>query len=141
MRETPPPPRNPRPVLAFFLSLLISSAALAFLLLSDGQVLELKKAKAEITQLDRQIVERRRENESLRAAIDAANRHDFPAEKVAREDLHLVAPEDLVLLFPDGSLSGPKPTPAPAVPPATAQEPRRVAPPSTGALDAPSPLR
>lgn len=112
MRELPPPPRSPRPVLAFFLSLLLSSAALAFLLLSDGQVLELKKAKAEIAQLDRQIRERRRENEALRAAIDAANRHDFPAEKAAREDLHLVASDDLVLLFPDGSLSGPKATPA-----------------------------
>jgi cell division protein FtsB len=128
MREVAPP-RSPRPVLAFFLSLFVSSAALAFLLVSDGQVLELKKARAEIVQLDRQIAERRRDNDRLRAAIESANRHDFPAEKVAREDLHLVASDDLVLLFPDGSLSGPKPTPAPAAS-APRSAPSRKTPPS-----------
>jgi hypothetical protein len=68
--------------------------------------------------LDRQIAQRRRENESLRAAIDAANKHEFPAEKVAREELHLVASDDVVLLYPPGSLTAPSaeelavPTPA-----------------------------
>jgi cell division protein FtsB len=118
VREAPAPPRNPRPLLAFFLSLVASSAALAFLLLSDGQVLELSKGRAEIVQLDRQIAERRRENEKLRTAIESANRHDFPAEKVAREDLQLVQADDVVLLFPDGSLSAAKPTPTPAAAPA-----------------------
>jgi cell division protein FtsB len=113
MREAPAPPRNPRPLVAFFVSLVISGAALAVLLFSDRQTLELKKSRAEIQELDRQIADRRRENERLKAAIDAANRHDFPAEKVAREELQLVRPDDVVLLFPEGSLSG---TPAAAGP-------------------------
>jgi GNAT superfamily N-acetyltransferase len=57
--------------------------------------------------LDRQIAERRRENEGLRNAIDAAAKHEFPAERVAREELHLVASDDVVLLYPPGSLTAP----------------------------------
>ncbi len=113
MRESVTPPRGPRPIAAFFLSLAGSSVLLGLLLLSDRRVLELKKARAEIRQLDQQITDRRRENEELKTAIEAANRHEFPAEKVAREELHLVHPEDLVLSFPPGSLSGGKATPTP----------------------------
>jgi len=120
MRDTPAPPKSPRPLVAFLLSLVISGAALAVLLFSDRQTLELKKARAEIRELDQQITERRRDNEKLHAAIEAANRHDFPAEKVAREELHLVRSDEVVLLFPEGSLSG---TPAPAPPKATTPAP------------------
>lgn len=108
MRETPPP-RSPKPVAAFFVSLAGSSAVLALLLFSDHRVLDLKRARSEIHELDKQIAEKRAENERLRLAIEAASRHDFPAEKVAREELHLVRPDDVVLLFPEGSLSLPKP--------------------------------
>jgi len=116
MREAPVPPRAPRPFFAFPVSLAASSAILAMLLLWDHRVLELKRARLEVRQLDAQIAARTRENEELRLQIDAARKHEFPAEKVAREELHLVHPEDLVLLYPPGSLSGPdgqKPAPAP----------------------------
>ena len=119
MREAPAPPSVPRPFLAFLISLAASSAILAMLLLWDHRVLELKRARLEVRQLDGQIAERTRENEELRLQIEAAKKHEFPAEKVAREELHLVNPEDLVLLYPPGSLSGPdgqKPAPAPPVP-------------------------
>ena len=109
MREPPAPSRGPRPILAFFLSLAASSLLLGLLLLSDRRVLELRKARAEIGQLDRQIADRRKENEELRLTIEAANRHEFPAEKAAREELHLVRPDDVVLLFPPNSLSPKKP--------------------------------
>lgn len=105
MRETPAPPRQPRPFLTFFISLAGSSVILGMLLLWDHQVLELRNAHEEVKRLDLQIAERARENEALRLAIEAASRHQFPAEKVAREELHLVHPEDLVLLYPPGSVS------------------------------------
>ena len=114
MRQPAPPPRNPRPLAAFFLSLAGSAVVLGLFLLSDGRLLELKKAKAEIRQLDKQIADRKRENANLRASIAAANRAEFPAEKAAREELHLVHPEDIVLLYPPGTLSPQKPTPAPS---------------------------
>jgi cell division protein FtsB len=100
MRQPAPPPRNPRPLAAFFLSLAGSAVVLGLFLLSDGRLLELKKAKAEIRQLDKQIADRKRENANLRSSIAAANRAEFPAEKAAREELHLVHPEDIVLLYP-----------------------------------------
>ncbi len=115
MREPAPPPRNPRPLAAFFLSLAGSTVVLGLFLIYDGRVLELKKARAEIRQLDKQIADRKRENANLRASITAANRGGFPAEKAAREELHLVHPEDIVLLYPPGTLS-PQPTPAPTPP-------------------------
>lgn len=105
MREAPPPPRAPRPFLTFFVSLAGSSAVLAMLLLWDHRVLELRRARDEVKQLEVQIAARGRENDELRLAIEAAKRHEFPAERVAREELHLVHPEDIVLLYPAGSLT------------------------------------
>jgi cell division protein FtsB len=98
-------------------SLAISSVLMGILLLSDRRVLELRRARAEVQALDRQIAEKRRENEQLKAAIEAANKHEFPAEKIAREELHLVQPEDVVLLYPPGSLTKPKATPSAAAAP------------------------
>lgn len=110
------PPREPKPLKAFFISLAVSAVLLGALLTTDGRVLELRKAKADVKELDRKIAEERKKKERLTTAIDAANREEFPAEKVAREELNLVHPEDLVLLYPAGSLSGDKkgtPTPKP----------------------------
>jgi hypothetical protein len=57
-------------------------------------------------------VDEKKENARLIAAIQAADREEFPAEKVAREELNLVHPEDVVLLYPEGSLTKDRPTPA-----------------------------
>ncbi len=114
MRQPAPPPRNPQPLATFFVSLGVSAVLLGLFLLYDGRLLELKKAKADIRQLDKQIAGRKRENGQLRGAITAANRGEFPAEKAAREELHLVHPEDIVLLYPPGTLSPKKPTPVPS---------------------------
>ena len=120
------PPREPKPVKAFFLSLAVSALLLGLLLTSDRRVLELRQAKADVKELDRRIAEERREKERLTAAIDAANREEFPAEKVAREELNLVHPEDLVLLYPSGSLSGDKKvTPTPTRGPRKSPTPSR----------------
>jgi len=123
LREPAPPPRNPRPLAAFFLSLAGSTVVLGLFLLYDGRVLELKKARAEIRQLDKQIADRKRENANLRASITAASRGGFPAEKAAREELHLVHPEDIVLLYPPGTLAPQKPTPATTPPVAPSPSP------------------
>jgi hypothetical protein len=79
--------------------------------------MELRRAKVELKALDLRIAEARAESVRLTAAIEAANREEFPAEKVAREELNLVHPDDLVLLYPPGSVSGDKPAPAPSRPP------------------------
>ena len=107
------------------MSLGISAALLGVLLVSDGRVMELRKAKAEVRELDRRIAEEQKENTRLNAAIEAANKEEFPAEKVAREELNLVHPEDVVLLYPEGSLTKEKPTAA------VAKEAEKKPPPKT----------
>jgi cell division protein FtsB len=119
MKEAPAAPASPRPLMAFFVSLGASALVLGLLLISDGRVLELKRVREETRQLDAQIEALRKENDELRTSIEAANRRGFPIEKVAREELHLVRPDDIVLLYPDGSLSGPKATNSPPGPPAS----------------------
>ena len=100
-------PRGPRPIKAFAVSLAISSVLMGFLLLSDRRVLELRRARMEVEMLDRQIAQRRKENDQLRDGIEAATKHELPAERVAREELNLVAPDDVVLLYPPGTLTTP----------------------------------
>ncbi len=117
--------RGPRPMTAFLVSLAISSVLMGVLLLSDRRVLELRRARDEVKLLDRQIAERKKENDDLKAAIDSANRHEFPAEKVAREELHLVEPDEVVLLYPPGSLTKPTTTPAAGAAPAVSPVPKR----------------
>jgi cell division protein FtsB len=99
-------------MVAFFVSLGVSALLLGMVLVTDGRVMELRKAKAEVRELDRKLANEKKENARLVAAIQAANREEFPAEKVAREELNLVHPEDVVLLYPDGTLTKDKPTPA-----------------------------
>jgi cell division protein FtsB len=111
-RKRAKPKREPRPVAAFFVSLAVSALLLGGLLATDRRVMELRKAKIELKELDHRIAEVRAENARLTGAIQAANREEFPAEKVAREELNLVHADDLVLLYPPGSLSGEKPTPS-----------------------------
>ena len=116
--------RGPRPVTAFLVSLAISSVLMGVLLLSDRRVLELRRARTEVQTLERQIAERRRENDRLKASIEAANQHELPAEKVAREELHLVQPDDVVLLYPPGSLTKPQTAPLPGAPAAPRPAPK-----------------
>ena len=120
---TSAPRREPRPIAAFFVSLGVSALLLGMVLVTDGRVMELRRAKAEVRELDRKLENEKKENARLIAAIQAADREEFPAEKVAREELNLVHPEDVVLLYPDGSLTRDKPTPAPTPSRANANPP------------------
>jgi len=103
-------PRGPRPITAFLVSFAVSAVLLAVLLLSDRRVFELADARVRNRQLDAEIADKERENRDLQAQIEAANKHEFPAERIAREELQLVGPSDLVILYPAGSLTV-KPTP------------------------------
>jgi cell division protein FtsB len=104
-------PPGPRPFTAFLISLGVSTVLLCLLLFSDRRVFELAGAHARIHQLDVEIAAKERENRELQSQVEAARRHEFPAERVAREELQLVGPSDLVILYPPGTLTA-KPTPA-----------------------------
>ncbi len=102
---------GPRPFTAFLISLCVSTVLLCILFFSDRRVFELAGAHARIRQLDAEIAAKERENRELESLVEAARRHEFPAERVAREELQLVGPADLVILYPPGTLTA-KPTPA-----------------------------
>ncbi|HEY7368533.1 MAG TPA: septum formation initiator family protein [Thermoanaerobaculia bacterium] len=129
MTTTAAAARGPRPLKAFLVSLSLSAVALLLLLLSDSRVLELRRARADIRRLEAEIAEKTKEQEALRASIAASEKDSFPAEKVAREELNLVDPGDLVLLFPEGSLTKPQGalaaiTPVPTPLPTPTKKPR-----------------
>ncbi len=111
MSAAPEPAREPRPFAAFLVSLGVSTILLCVLLFSDRRVFDLAGARARVRQLDAEIAEKEKENRELQAELEAANKHEFPAERVAREELQLVGPSDLVLLYPAGSVTA-RPTPA-----------------------------
>jgi len=115
-RVNPAPRREPLPLATVFVSLGVSAILLGMVLATDGRVLELRKAKAEVRELNQKIADEKKENTRLVAAIQAADKEEFPAEKVAREELNLVHPEDVVLLYPEGALTKNQPTPAPTRP-------------------------
>ena len=52
-RATPTPRREPQPKAAFYVSLGVSAVLLGMILLTDGRVMELRKAKAEVQELVR----------------------------------------------------------------------------------------
>ena len=106
------PPKGPRPITAFLISFGVSAVLLGVMLFSDRRVFELADARAKIRQLDAEIAHKEREHDELAAQVAAATQHEYPAERIAREELQLVSPSDLVLLYPPGSLTR-KPTPAP----------------------------
>lgn len=126
MKDPAATARGPRPLAAFLWSVAGTGLVLALLLVTDPRLLELKKARAEVKELDRKVAELERENEEMRSAVQAASRHDYPAEKLAREELQLVRSDELVLLYPRGSLTRQKgvPTPVPAAVPTAPGTPR-----------------
>ena len=81
-------PHGPRPMTAFLDLARHSSVIIGVLLYGSPRARAAAGAHGGPDAADRQIVERRAENEALKASIDAASRHEFPAEKVAREELH-----------------------------------------------------
>ena len=66
---------------AFLISFVASAVLLCLLLASDRRVFELRKARAEVIELDKQIATFQAENAELQAAAEAARRHDFPGRE------------------------------------------------------------
>jgi len=79
-------------------------------LFGDRGLLELVKARQEIESLDREIVTLRTQNQSLLEEIRALKTSPLAVERLARENLGLVKPGEIVLLIRDtgrSSDSGP----------------------------------
>jgi cell division protein FtsB len=82
-------------VLGFFiLSLCVLTAV------GDRGVLHLSRLRAEKTRLDEANYRLQKENETLRQRISKLRNDDFYLEKMAREELNLVRPGEVIYRFP-----------------------------------------
>lgn len=112
MPEASPPPSTPRggprPLRAFFISLLASAFGLGLLLVGDRGTAEWQKAQEESRALKTQIATLEEQNADLRRRIDDAERNDFEYEKNARETLGLVKPDEVVFVLADPTTQTPR---------------------------------
>jgi len=98
-----------RKALSLALFLIVAASTLNALF-GDRGLLELVKARQEIESLDREIVTLRTQNQSLLEEIRALKTSPLAVERLARENLGLVKPGEIVLLIRDtgrSSDSGP----------------------------------
>ena len=90
--------------------------------IGERGALHLWRLRGEKARLDEQNYRLQKENESLRRRVQRLRTDDHYLEKVAREELNLVRPGEIVYRFPSRSNREPAP-----IPNAPASEPRRAA--------------
>ena len=104
-----------RPVLGAALALVL--ALLAIAALKSSRDLEAARARERV--LQQKIAATRAESERLRVRIDRLRHDPGMLERLAREDLGMVRPGDVIIELPGPHLPGPPPAaPASAAPPA-----------------------
>lgn len=91
-----------RPGVALIFSLGASAALFAFFLLSDKGLLQERRHRQRVAELQTEVAALFQENEKLEGEVTSLRTDPAAAEKVAREELNLVRPGDVVLILPKG---------------------------------------
>ena len=96
-------------------SLVLSVLLLVFFLAGDRGFLQVRKQRAQVSALHAEVSAIAERNEALEKEIARLTNDPAAVEKIAREDLQLVAPGDVVLVLPQGfeERVTPKRTPPP----------------------------
>jgi cell division protein FtsB len=89
-------PQNWMPYLLLTLILLLS----VYTMVGERGVFHLWRLRGEKTRLDEQNFSLQKENEALRQRISRLRYDDFYLEKIAREELNLVRPGEVIYRFP-----------------------------------------
>jgi cell division protein FtsB len=79
---------------------LLSVAILLLAVFDDGGMLAVNERHEELRRLDEQIQQLREENASLETQIDALKNDPAAMEKIAREQIGLVKPGEVILVKP-----------------------------------------
>ena len=134
VRETEPSPRRPRtdhgqeapaarpegrhlnPASYVFVSLLLSALFFGIFLVSDRGLLQVRKQRLQLAKAREDVAELEAGNRKLEAEVAALKSDPRAVEKVAREQLNLVKPGEVVLVLPDGWERRVKPAPPAATP-------------------------
>ncbi len=83
------------------LSVVLTIVFLISFLFSDEGIAELQRSRKHVTQLQTGIDQLRQDNQRLRAEIDSLQRSTFAVEKIAREDLSMSRPGEVIYLLPE----------------------------------------
>lgn len=95
-------------------SLLLSFLLFVFFLAGDRGFLQVRKQKAQVAALQSEVSAIAERNDALGREIERLTKDPAAVERIAREDLQLVAPGDVVLVLPPGFEERVTPKPSPA---------------------------
>jgi len=112
-----PEARHVRPASYVLVSLLLSALFFGIFFVSDRGVLKLRRQREQLARAAEEVAELEAANKRLAAEVDALRSDPRALEKVAREELNLVKPGEVVLVLPDGWERRVKPASPPAATP------------------------
>ena len=107
VEETPRPSARPdrpsvKPWRYAALSLLFSILLFAFFLVGDRGFLHVRRQRHRLADLQAEVSGLATENEKIDAEVKALKNDPKAVEKIAREELNMVRPDEVVLLLPKG---------------------------------------
>ena len=107
-----PEGRHVRPASYVLVSLLLSALFFGIFLVSDRGLLMVRKQRQQLAKAREEVAELEAGNKKLEAEVAALKSDPRAVEKVAREQLNLVKPGEIVLVLPDGWERRVRPAPA-----------------------------
>ncbi|MFN2443236.1 MAG: septum formation initiator family protein [Thermoanaerobaculia bacterium] len=99
--------RNPAPTTrvtiraVLLLSGVLTIVFLVSFIFSEEGIAELRDARMRVDSLRTEVERLQRENDQLQGEIESLRASDFAVEKIAREDLGMSRPGELIYMLPD----------------------------------------
>jgi cell division protein FtsB len=104
-----------RPASVVVVSTLLSLLVFGIFLVSDRGLLQVRKQRVQLAKAREELVQLEADTKRLEAEVVALKNDPRALEKIAREELNLVRPGEIVLVLPDGWEQRVKPA-APSAP-------------------------
>ncbi len=114
-----PEGRHVRPASVVVVSALLSALVFGIFLVSDRGLLQVRKQRQQLAKAREEVSQLETDNKRLEAEVVALKNDPRALEKIAREELNLVRPGEVVLVLPDGWEQRVKPAAPPAPAPAS----------------------
>lgn len=97
-----PEGRHVRPASVIVVSTLLSALVFGIFLVSDRGLLQVRKQRVQLAKAREEVSQLEADNKRLEAEVVALKNDPRALEKIAREELNLVRPGEVVLVLPDG---------------------------------------
>jgi cell division protein FtsB len=114
-----PEGRHVRPASVVVVSALLSALVFGIFLVSDRGLLQVRRQRVQLAKAREEVEQLETDTKRLAAEVAALRSDPNALEKIAREELNLVKPGEVVLVLPDGweqrvkPAAPPSPSPAP----------------------------